>query len=304
MKMMNPWTRHYFGMVFRDHFFHAQGDEFQKFFGKIMNTRYPGDFTQTRPWGPLGDDKCDGYLPSQRNFYQCYAPDDLKQTGTIKKLNEDFSGALPFQKQYFDIWTFVHNARDGRLPSWLTLKLTQIRQSYPGITIKTLGLVELHNIALELEQDQLVDLFGPFPSLQDVLAVQFKDVQPLLDYLSRQAVSSDAIPEPVSPEKLEYNQLSEDTEYFLRHGMIKSGVVRNFLDQHPDKELASRVTNAFRDEYGRLRQRESDADAIFHGLKTFTQGPFTQSPQTEGAVLAMLAYLFEECDIFENPPDR
>jgi hypothetical protein len=124
----------------------------------------------------------------------------------------------------------------------------------------------------------------------------------LLDYLSRQSVSSDAVPGPVSPEKLEYNQLSEDTEYFIRHGMIKSRVVRNFLDQHPDKELASRITNAFRDEYGRLRQRKSDADAIFSGLRTFAQGPFTQSPQTEGAVFAMLAYLFEECDIFENPP--
>jgi len=117
-------------------------------------------------------------------------------------------------------------------------------------------------------------------------------------------MSSDAIPRPVSPEKLEYNQLSEDTGYFLRHGMIKSRVVRNYLDQHPDKELASRVTNAFRDEYGRLKQRESNADAIFYGLRAFAQGPFTQSTQTEGAVLAVLAYLFEECDIFENPPDR
>jgi hypothetical protein len=302
--MMNQWTRHYFGMVFQDHFFRTQGDEFQKFFGKIMNTRYPGDFTQTRPWGPLGDDKCDGYLPSQRKFYQCYAPDDFKKTDTIKKLNEDFSGALPFQKKYFDSWIFVHNARDGRLPSWLTLELTKLRHSYPSIIIETLGVVELHKIVLELEQVQLVDIFGPFPSLQDILAVQFKDVQPLLDYLSRQAISSDAIPSPVSPEKLEYNQLSEDVGYFLRHGMIKSGVVRNYLDQHPDKELASRVTNAFRDEYGRLKQQESDADTIFYELRTFTQGLFIQSPQTEGAVLAVLAYLFEECDIFENPPDR
>ena len=31
--MMNPWTRHYIGMVFRDHFFRSQGDEFQKLFG-------------------------------------------------------------------------------------------------------------------------------------------------------------------------------------------------------------------------------------------------------------------------------
>jgi len=302
--MMNPWTRHYFGMVFREHFFRTQGDEFQKFFGKIMNTRYPGDFTQIRPWGILGDDKCDGYLPSQRKFYQCYAPNDLKQADTIKKLNEDFSGALPFQKQYFDNWIFVHNARDGRLPSWLTFELTRLRRSHPSVKIETLGLVELQKIVLELEQSQLVDIFGPFPSLEDVLAVQFKDVQPLLDYLAHQAKSSDAIPGLVSPKKLEYNELSEDVKYYLLHGMIKSGVVRNYLDQHPDKELASRVTNAFHDEYSRLKQKKFDAATVFYELRIFTQGPFTQSAQTEGAVLAVLAYLFEECDIFENPPDR
>lgn len=300
---MNQWARHYFGMIFRDRFFQTQGDEFQKFFGKIMNMRYPGDFTQTRPWGIHGDDKCDGYLPSQRKFYQCYAPNELKQTETIKKINKDFSGALPFQEKYFDSWVFVHNSRDGRIPSWLTLELTNLRNDNTNIAIETLGLIELHKITLELEQDELVILFGPFPSREDFLGVQFKDIKPLLEYLSHSSFGSDAIPHAVSPEKLKYNELSEDIGYFLRIGMIKSAVVRDYLDRHPDKELASRVTDTFRNEYARLKMQESDADNIFSGLRLFTQGPFTQSPQTEGAVLAVLAYLFEECDIFENPPE-
>jgi hypothetical protein len=300
---MDQFSRHYFGMIFRERFVDARGDEFQKLFGRIMNVRYRGDFTQTRPWGPLGDDKCDGYLPSQRKFFQCYAPDDLAQAATLKKLKEDFEGALPNAGRHFDTWVFAHNAHDGRVPSWLTLELDRLRQAHPNITIETLGYWELHHEALQLDQGQLVDLFGPFPSLRDLLSVQFEDVRPLLDYVARQSAPVDTPPRLVPPTKLVYNRLSEDVEYCLRSGMIKAAVVRDYLDGTPDKELGARVTSAFRAEYDRLKQEESDPDRIFYGLRVFAQGQFVQAPRTEGAVLAMLAYLFEECDIFERPPD-
>ena len=49
----------------------------------------------------------------RRKFYQCYAPDDMTQGETLKKLNEDLTGALPFAGKHFVTWVFVHNARDG-----------------------------------------------------------------------------------------------------------------------------------------------------------------------------------------------
>ncbi len=300
---MDQFARHYFGMVFRERFNDARGDNFQKLFGQIMNLRYPGDFTQTRPWGPLGDDKCDGYLPSQRKFYQCYAPDELEQKKTLDKLNKDFTGALPYKGTYFTVWVFVHNARDGRVPSWLTLELERLRQAHIDIKIETLGYIELLEETLKLDDVQLVDLFGPFPSLRDMLAVQFKDVLPLLDYVARQSAPVETDVRVVPPKKLEYNRLSTDVEFCLRSGMIKANIVRDYLDRTPDKELASRVTSEFRAEYDKLRQQKNDPDSIFYGLKFFAQGPFTQQPRIEVAVLTVLAYLFEECDIFERPPE-
>lgn len=300
---MDQFTRQYFRMIFRERFTDARGDDFQKLFGRIMNLRYPGDFTQTRPWGKLGDDKCDGYLPSRRKFYQCYAPDVLRGKETLRKLEEDFVGALPHKGKCFNVWVFVHNAPDGRIPSWLTLKLDRLRHEHQDVTIETLGYWELLQEALELDQVQLVDLFGPFPSERDLLAVQFQDVLPLLEHVSGQSAPADMVPRPVPSRKLEYNQLSDDVYQCLRHGMIKADVVRSYLDRTPDKELAGRVAGAFRAEYERLRQQEADPDRILRGLRVFAQGPFILNQRVEAAVLAVLAYLFEECDIFEHPPE-
>jgi hypothetical protein len=300
---MDQYSHCYLKMMFRERFYDARGDEFQKFFGQIMNMRYPGDFSQTRPWGPLGDDKCDGFLASQRKFYQCYAPDDLRQKETLAKLSEDFAGALLFKGKHFDVWVFVHNARDGRLPSWLTLELDRLRRAHPDIKIETLGYYELLQEAFRLEQVQLVTVFGPFPSLKDLLNVRFEDVRPLLDHVARQSAPVDTTPRPVPPGKLEYNRLSEDVAFWLRCGMIKADLVRSYLDRTPNKELATQVATAFRGEYDRITQQETNPDNIFHGLRVFLQGPFAQTPRNESAVFAVLAYLFEQCDIFERPPE-
>lgn len=269
-----------------------------------MNLRYPGDFTQTRPWGRLGDDKCDGYLPSQRKSYQCYAPDELRQPDTIRKLNEDFPPVFPFYTIHFNTWVFVHNCRDSRIPSWLTFELDRLRQLPPNIPIETLGFMELRQTALSLDDIDLIGLFGPFPSLNDILALQYEDIYPLLFNISRNSEPVDTEPVTVSAQKLDYNKLSQDAALCLRNGMTKSTLVRSYLDNIRDKELASRVTNAFHEKYLELRQDQSDPDQIFFGLRVFAQGPFAQTPKVEGAVMAILAYLFEECDIFENPPNN
>ena len=40
----------------------------------------------------------------------------------IAKIDEDFAGALPHWKEYFDQWVFVHNSKEGLGPD-VTAKL-------------------------------------------------------------------------------------------------------------------------------------------------------------------------------------
>jgi len=220
---------------------------------------------------------------------------------TLAKLKDDFAGALPFQHQYFDRWFFVHNSHDGRLPTWLSFELQKLRNEHQHLTIGTIGYYELLEEALSLDIMYLVDLFGPLLTLQDFLSLEFKDIIPVLNHVSSLTIE-DSDPVPVSPQKLQFNRLSDDVKEYLKHGMVKANFVKEYLDANPDKLLSSKVTAAFHSQYNLLKQQQLDPDGIFYGLRLFAQGQFTQEPKMEGAVLAVLAYLFEECDIFENPP--
>jgi len=179
--MMDTLARHHFQLAFRVRFLDAQGDEFQKLFGRIMNHRYPGDFVQTRPWGKLGDEKCDGYLPSQCKFYQCYGPGDLTKAKTLKKLKVDFEGAIAHARRFFDTWVFVHNSKESRIPTWLALQIQTMRKANPGIAIQTLGYEELLHEVLNLDEGSLIEIFGPFPTHGDFLSLRFQDIKPLLE---------------------------------------------------------------------------------------------------------------------------
>jgi len=301
---MDSFARHYFRLVFRERFRDAHGDEFQRFFGDIMSLRYPGDFNQTRPWGKLGDEKCDGFLPSERKFYQCHGPERPKLDDILSKLQKDFEGALPHAGTHFDVWVWVHNDPEGRLPTQVALALDELREKHPSIRIEVCGCQELLAIAQGLDPGTLADYYGPFPSVADLLAVQFRDIKPLVEHLARQAPAPlDGDRSPVPPRKIEFNRLSEDAAFFLNQGRLRARTVREYLDAaSTDRTLAARVAGAFRAEYEKLRDAGNEPDDIFRGLRIFAQGPFAQMPKTESAVFAVLAYLFEECDIFERPP--
>ena len=60
-----------------------------------------------------------------------------------------------------------------------------------------------------------------------------------------------------------------------------------------------RAAQAFRTKYLELKAEGVLPDKIFFRLHVFARGSLGQEPRLEAAVLSVLAYLFEECDIFE-----
>ena len=75
---------------FRIAFLETRGDSFQRLFETLMGKVYPADFIACRPWGKVGDEKNDGYLPSKRILFQVYAPNEMSAKEAISKINEDF----------------------------------------------------------------------------------------------------------------------------------------------------------------------------------------------------------------------
>lgn len=270
-----------------------------------MELRYPnGDFTPVRPWGNMGDRKNDGYLKSRRQLFQVYAPVVLNRSETLAKVEEDFHGALPHWRQYFDTWTFVHKFDEDGIPPFLLQRLEELETANPGITCNHWGLSAFREELFQLHQEaDVVTALGGFwaPSQRDVLGLRFEDVQLVLAHIEGGGNLAETDRRPVPPGKLEANALSEAVRDFIEVGFKRSNLVGRFFESYYDVTYGDRIGAAIRNEYIRLRESGILPDDIFWGLQKFITGPDQPGPKKSAAALAILAYFFEQCDIYERP---
>lgn len=153
---MDQLTRAFFEVKFEVRYLRARGNEFQEFFASIMEKRHPSDFIRVRPWGSVGDRKNDGYLRSARQLFQVYAPNEMTAAEALAKIEEDFAGALPYWKQHFDEWIFVHSSRDGLGPD-VTAKLLGLSQkNRRSVQALAWGFEELRQKVFQLDEPELV----------------------------------------------------------------------------------------------------------------------------------------------------
>jgi hypothetical protein len=295
-------TLAYYEMAFRLRYVQSKGDAFQDFFSTIMGTRYPGDFVRVRPWGKLGDRKNDGYLSSKRQLFQCYAPREMDIATCKAKVKEDFNEALPFWKKYFDQWIFTHNDIDGLAADVLELLLA-LTAANPPVSAIQWGFDELRQEFKNLSEVDTSALLGPAPGRKDVIEVRLEDIQRLLEHISLQPEPLAVDVRVVPAEKLEYNQLSQSAGMLLRAGMTRSEVVKKYLRGLSDQTRYDRVAAAFRLRYQELRGEGLAPDDIFVGLQKFVAGGGVASTPHQAATLAILAFFFEACEIFERPPE-
>ena len=301
---MDEHTRVWYELKFERDFLRKKATEFQEFFADLMERRFPdGDFIRVRPWGSSGDRKNDGYLRSRRMLFQVYAPNEIKQSETLRKIDEDFNGALPFWKQYFDTWVFVHNARQGLSPD-VTKRLLDLDQEHGDVSVKSWAFEDLRRALFEMSQEDIMALLGAAPSQQDFLQVGFDDLKEVLRFISRQPASPLPDLARVPRDKVRINKLSEATEALIGAGRHKSPLVGKFLKQYPDPEYGDQIVQAFKAKYDELRNNNLEPDSIFRELQVFAGGERTAEPRHQAAVLSVLAYLFDQCDIFESVRDR
>lgn len=297
---MDNVTRAHYELTFENFFMKKNADEFQDFFASIMEKRYPGEFFRVRPWGKAGDYKNDGYLRSMRILFQSYAPNEMKARRCIAKITEDFDGALPYWKEHFDTWIFVHNARRGLGPQ-VTKVLLDLGVRHAPLQVGAWGFEELRQEAMELAEHHLASLLGWPPSRQGFLDLALDDLAPILDHIALLQASPDPDLRPVPANKLQRNLLSNNVQILIKAGLSKSELVREYFRLTPSK--LDEIRESFRRRYQSLRDSGQTPDEIFASLQQYAGGPVVPvpSPARQCAVLAVVAFFFEECDIFERP---
>ncbi|GAA5135079.1 hypothetical protein GCM10023213_07780 [Prosthecobacter algae] len=289
----------YYELRFENAFRSTKGDAFQTFFEKLMGLVYKADFMACRPWGNQGDRKNDGFLKSERRLFQVYAPNEMEAAKAIDKITEDFAGAMVHWGHDFDKWVFAHNAVDG-LPPHVQALILKLEKDNSGIKLEPWGLEEFRLIFRKISEDDLAAWFGPVPSEQTKLELGFGDLQIVLERVADHPVVPNQQVKDVPMRKIEANALSESVATLLKAGMAKAPLVADFFNRWHDETFGERVAVAFRNKYQELRGK-SGPDQIFSDLESWAGGAERGTPKHQLAVLAVLAYYFDSCDIFEEP---
>lgn len=290
----------YYEQEFENAFLRAKGAAFQDFFEKLMGFAYKADFMACRPWGNRGDRKNDGFLKSERRLFQVYAPNEMSEAKAIQKIQEDFEGAKEHWGQHFDKWVFAHNAVDG-LPPHVQTAFLDFEKANSSITLEPWGLEEFRLVFRKLSLDDLQSWFGlAAPSDETKMRLGFSDLQVVLETIANRAVPTSQEVKDVPMGKIEANALSESVATLLKAGMAKAPLVESFFRQWHDEALGERIAGSFKARYLELRSVFRPND-LFAEIQAWAGGDGRRSPEHELAVLTMIAYYFERCDIFEEP---
>jgi hypothetical protein len=296
---MKSFERSWYELRFELNYKTKKFSEFQNFFSSIMETRYCNDFAKVRPRGNLGGQKNYGYLKSQRQLFQVYAPLEMKESDTVAKIKEDFDGALVHWKNEMGKWTFVHNCYEGLGPL-VTKQLLKLDGS-GGVKVSHWGFPELRETIFELEESDIIFLLGKAPSNEDVNNLRIADLPPVIEAIIKRDPPIDQEIKSVPIGKIEANRLSFDVKTLLMAGYKKTSLVDKYFAASKDPELGDRIAEAFRSEYKKCRDECLKPDEIFHQLYIFAGGNLSTGPAYQVAILSILAYYFEQCDIFEPP---
>lgn len=108
--------------------------------------------------------------------------------------------------------------------------------------------------------------------------------------------------DPLGPnEKLARNGLSGMTHHFLVMGFSQARQVREFVAMMAarDPDWPERLKAGFVREYRSLKARGVDGDSLYQGLCLFARADHSEMSYW-AAGLAVVAYLFETCEVFEK----
>ena len=285
----------------------TSGDHFQDFFSEIMEKLHGSDYVRVRSFGSLGDKGCDGYLMSSGAVFQCYGAlngDGGKVAYLISKIYTDFSKAQANLTCIMKEWTMVHNLVDG-LPIDAIEALQDLKNQNPCLNFAFFGLEAFEVVIDSLDDDQKIELLGPAATNIDAQNLQVEELRTLIEHLV-QAGGDEINPlsniEPVPQDKLNFNDLPNHWHTMISSGWRNAYLVGAYFANHHDPERGEQIATMFRSRYQYLKSQKLEAGSIMDNLYEFVTGIGTVLPARQIAAQALLSYLFESCDIFENTP--
>ena len=302
LRPMDRLRRGYYRLAARNDFLRHKRQEFQAWFGQIMEMAHPGDYEPIRL--TQGDGGLDGLLVSEAAVFAVFAPRECTESQLVAKMDGDFGSARSTMSDRDAVLrkiVFVHN--DEGLTKVTGPELVRLGQANPDVAFERWTFEAIWLKIGSLSEDQLEELYGPGPSEENVDRLRFEAIRTVIDRLKK--ADPPAVTEITLPAagKLEHNALSADYADLLRAGRRRQGLVGDFVQELTDPSTGEEIAEGFRLAYRELRDAGATPDETFAALWRHAGGEHFVGPTEFPAVASVVAYFFDSCDIFENAPD-
>ncbi|MES9887773.1 MAG: ABC-three component system protein, partial [Candidatus Sedimenticola sp. 6PFRAG1] len=199
--------------------------------------------------------------------------------------------------------TMCHSFMIDGLPVDAVEIMQELRQENPDITFGFVGLEGFEERIGGLSEAQAAEFLGPVATNDDSRNLQIEELRDLVNAVAEatESPAGTGLPiEPVPADKLDANDLPGHWRSLIFGGWQNAHLVASYIDRHPEPLIGEQIARIFNEKYQYLKTQHLSPGTIMTALYEMVVGAGTSSPARQVAAQALLAHLFESCDIFEN----
>lgn len=301
---------YYAKILFKNKIFTFEGQKFQDFFIKLMH-QHNSDFQPVKPQGRIGDKKNDGFEKTKGLYYQVYAPEEISENITREKLESDFVGLYRYWQSKCPIteFNFVINDKYKGVYPTIYSEILKLSKKYKNVKINIILAQDLEDIFMSLNEKEMESVLDfLIPEAEKIENLDYSIFNEVIEYILDNLESLIKIEKYVNPnfdQKIIFNNLDEKLETLLRMGSFQISIMNKFFkynSKYTKQDLSNRFSNLYL-EAKRLFTDENNQIFfyIFEFITPKTQVNPSQVNQIQSAILVLMSYFFELCDIFEPP---
>lgn len=288
----------------------ADAQTFETLFTLIMQ-KVNCNFEQVKPYGNIGDWKNDGFDKTTGTYYQVYAPEDIEKANTISnaqnKLKSDFEGLFAHWNSICPIksFYFVINDKYKGIAPQIHATILQLEKTYTNIKIDLFLAKDLEDSFMQCSDDDMVSVVGCIANPADQL--DFGALTEVINHLMNmrgEELSYDHLVVPDFEEKIRFNRLSDPIGCQLRTASYQVGGLERFFrnnSNYTKAQIQQKITTAYIDAANVIDEADEHySDLVF--LKLVDDIYPNGTAAIRNAIMILMAYFFESCDIFKRPP--
>jgi hypothetical protein len=309
--MLTPEQKHVQSLRFKVRAYQSDGQAFEDLFTRIMSKKLPA-FRQIKPQGQFGDRKNDGFDDVSGTYFQVFAPEDVYKGDKYgaDKLATDLAGLLSHWNQAGQVKAFryVVNDKYKGLGPKIEQVLRDLRPLHPNLApLSSLLTGHLEDDFLSLDSYHQDEILGGMAPSMTPETVDNDALSAVIHHILHEDGPMPVLGIPLDPSldrKIEFNQLPELVASHLRSRNAEAASVISTYFRYrstSDKELLGQRFKGFYNSAEVLFAEADEAQSLIF-YQILDRITLQKTARHQNAALLLMAYYFEACDIYKEPP--